>query len=99
MYKDNPEKRYPDALISEHVQLINSSTSKRAMEVFNSGIRTKLINIILKPKLVFLKSIFVEGKIFGGIRGIIVSVLNAYEEFLIQLKLWEIQNTGKRYEK
>ena len=92
-------KYYPYVPISEHIQMLNSSTSEHAVKIFEEGSRANLICIIFKPKVVLLKSLFLKGGIFKGLRGIIISVLNAYEEFLTQLKLWEIQKTAKRYEK
>ena len=89
------QKLYPMVKIGEHIQVINTTTSSQAIEMYNSGIRCKLVHLIYCPALVFLNSFFITQGIFHGIRGIIISVLAGYEEFLTYLKLWEIQNTGK----
>mgnify|MGYP000035338062 CR=1 FL=1 len=90
-------KRYPDISIEEHIRIINNSTSVQAMAKFSAGIRFSLPALIFKPCFIFLYSMFIKGMVLRFISGVISSALCAYEEFLTQLKLWEIHNTGKRY--
>lgn len=91
------QKRYPDISIEEHIRIINHSTSVQAMERYSAGIKFSLTALIFKPCFIFLQSMFIKGMVLRFISGVISSMLFAYEEFLTQLKLWEIQNTGKRY--
>jgi hypothetical protein len=94
MQNSNLKEEYPQISIGNHVGLINSSTVSRSMKKYESGNRCYLADILFRPGIVFLKSMLIDFQILHGIRGIIISMLKSYEEFLIYLKLWEIQNTS-----
>lgn len=90
------KEKYPETSIDSHIRLINSSTVSQSIKKYEIGDRCHLVDILFRPVAVFLKSILIDFQIFNGIRGIIISVLRSYEEFLVYLKLWEIQNKSGR---
>ncbi len=84
------EERYPQVTIYGHIKQVDASTTSRAETLFSEGRTCCPSELIFRPALTFLKAFFVRRKIFEGPRGLIFSVLEAYEEFITYLKLWEL---------
>lgn len=82
--------------ISQTIEKNNFWTSKEANELYNAGVRTNLLKIILAPSNIFLRIYFLEKKYRNGIYGFIYSILQAQYYFLKHLKIWEKENLNNK---
>lgn len=79
---------YPD--LSRHFATIDFFTTITAREYFKSGKRCKLSDLLIRPKLAFLKKYFLKCGFLDGIRGIMIAVTTFFYVFLKYAKLWEL---------
>ncbi len=67
----------------------NSYSSLKAKEKFNRGKHFSLIKLLVIFPLVFIQQWIFNRKIFFGVRGIILSVIQAHYAFIKEAKLYE----------
>lgn len=92
----NPLIHYTYKNLNHYIKKINQYTTLSANEMHNSGRKTSLIYIIIRPILEFIeKAIFKKGILLGG-PGILLSILSSYYKFLKYAKLWELNNVKNR---
>jgi hypothetical protein len=79
---------------------LNVETSKEAQAKFARGERFSSLSLLFLPPLVFLRELFWKRGFFQGTQGMVKSLLLAYQQFLIEGKLWELETRPqKNYEK
>ena len=77
--------------IGEHLDTIDRYTALAARQMFESGRRTHVLQLVLHPPLAFLRNYIAKGGLFLGAVGFVVSALNTYYVFLKFARLWELQ--------
>ena len=81
----------------EHQVDINKYSTIAAKAAFLKGKKTFLLTLLLYPLFIFIKTYFVQGGIFDGYHGFIISVHNAYYRFLKYLKLRALHHMKKSH--
>ena len=79
---------YPHRTIAEFVREIGMYSSLRAKELFDSGKRTNLAEIIFYPKAKFFINYFVKLGFMDGIPGLLVATMMSFHSYLVRSKLW-----------
>jgi glycosyltransferase involved in cell wall biosynthesis len=77
--------------ISHHLATIDRYTTLAAEQWMAEGRRTNGFEMLVHPRLAFLRNYLLRGGIKDGAAGLLVSRLNAYYVFLKFAKLWELQ--------
>ena len=77
--------------IAHHLATIDRYTTLAAEQWLAEGRRTNGFEILIHPRLAFLRNYLVRGGIKDGAAGLLVSKLNSYYVFLKFAKLWEMQ--------
>ncbi len=77
--------------ISHHLATIDRYTTLAAEQWMAEGRRTNGFEMLVHPRLAFLRNYLLRGGITEGAAGLLVSRLNAYYVFLKFAKLWELQ--------
>lgn len=85
---DNPLFHYPHHSINEFLSEINFYTDIRAKELFDKGVKSNFISIILYTKIKFIQNYFVKLGFLDGTRGLILAILMSFHSFLVRGKLW-----------
>jgi glycosyltransferase involved in cell wall biosynthesis len=85
---DNYILHFPHPTISEFLEEINFYTSIRAAELYESGIKTSLFQIIVYPKAKFFVNYFLMLGILDGLEGLVFAILMSFHSFLVRGKLW-----------
>ncbi|MBC79166.1 MAG: glycosyl transferase [Chloroflexi bacterium] len=67
----------------------NDYSSLKAEEKYNKKIRFSIIRLLLVFPATFIKEYIIHRKMFSGIRGFILSVMNSYYAFIKEAKLFE----------
>ena len=78
--------------IAHHLQTMNRYTTLAAEQLDADGRRAGFIDLIVHPKLAFLRNYLLRGGIRDGMAGLIISLLNSYYVFLKFAKLWARQH-------
>jgi glycosyltransferase involved in cell wall biosynthesis len=77
--------------ISHHLATIDRYTTLAAEQWHAEGRRTNGLEMLIHPRLAFLRNYLLRGGIRDGAAGLLVSKMNAYYVFLKFAKLWELQ--------
>lgn len=77
----------------------NRYSSLTAEDHFKNNRRARIIDFTLRPLYAFFYRYFVRLGIADGIAGFTISVMEAHTVFLKYIKLYEIQNKLRRFEK
>jgi glycosyltransferase involved in cell wall biosynthesis len=77
--------------ISHHLATIDRYTTLAAEQWLAEGRRTSGFEMLVHPRLAFLRNYLLRGGFKDGAAGLLVSRLNAYYVFLKFAKLWELQ--------
>ena len=80
--------------VSHHLQTIDRYTTLAARQMHREGRRSGWVDLTARPLAAFLRNYVVRRGVRDGVRGLIVSTLNAGYVFLKFVKLWERQRTG-----
>ncbi len=83
-------QHYPFRDIADHLDTINKYTTYSAKQMYESGRRAGLPQIIGHPPLAFLRNYIAKGGIRDGGPGLVISAMNAYYVYLKFAKLWEL---------
>lgn len=81
--------------LSHHLATIDRYTTLAAEQWFAEGRTTNGIELLVHPRLAFIRNYFLRGGIRDGEPGLLVSKLNSYYVFLKLAKLWELQHTSR----
>ena len=86
---------YPHPTISEFLSDINYYTDLRAKELFEKGVKSNFISIIIYPAAKFLNNYFFKLGFLDGIQGLVFAIMMSFHSFLVRGKLWHLWNTTK----
>jgi glycosyltransferase involved in cell wall biosynthesis len=87
-------QHYPFRDVADHLDVINKYTTYAARQLHESGRRTGLAGLAVRPPLAFLRNYVAKGGMLEGGPGLVISAMNAYYVFLKFAKLWELQSTS-----
>lgn len=79
---------YPHPTISEFLSEINFYTTIRASDLYQSGIKTSLFQIIFYPRAKFFVNYFLKLGLLDGLGGLVFAILMSFHSFLVRGKLW-----------
>lgn len=77
--------------LSHHFHVINRFTSISAREMYQSGRRFRLWDLMMRPPARFIKGYLLKGGFRDGLRGFIIAVIIAYGVAMKYAKLWECE--------
>lgn len=79
---------YPHQSINEFLKDINFYTDIRAKELFDSGVKSNFISIILYTKLKFIQNYFINLGFLDGTNGTVLALFMSLHSFMVRSKLW-----------
>lgn len=85
---ENSLLHYPHKDINEFLKKINYYTDIRAYELFEKGVNTNFLSIVLYTKAKFIQNYFLKLGVLDGIPGLILAILMSLHSFLVRGKLW-----------
>jgi glycosyltransferase involved in cell wall biosynthesis len=77
--------------LSHHLNVVNRFSSISAKEMYQSGRRFHLWDLLTRPPTRFIKGYIIKGGFLDGLRGFIVAVIVAYGVAIKYAKLWECE--------
>ena len=80
--------------VSHHLRTIDGYTTLAARQMHGEGRRAAWVDLAVRPPAAFLRNYVLRGGAREGVRGLIVSMLNAGYVFLKFVKLWERERAG-----
>ena len=75
--------------LRHHLDVVNHFTSISAREMYHSGRRFHLWDLLMRPPARFLKGYLLKCGYLDGLRGFIIATVIAYGAFMKYAKLWE----------
>ena len=84
----NPILHYPHPTISEFLREINFYTDLRAGELYEKGVKSGFIRIILHTKGKFFQNYFFKMGFLDGTAGLVHALLMSFHSFLVRGKLY-----------
>lgn len=78
--------------LAHHFQTMDRYTTLAARQMFEDGRRAGWFDILVHPRLAFLRNYVLRGGFRDGMPGLIVSAMNAYYVGLKFAKLWELSS-------
>lgn len=83
-----PLLHYPHETIGNFLREINYYSDLRARELYDSGTRANLYQIIIYPKAKFLLNYFIKLGFLDGVEGLVFAIMMSFHSFLVRAKLW-----------
>ncbi len=85
---ENHILHYPHQSVNEFIKEINFYTSIRARELYESGVKTSFLQILIYPKAKFFVNYFLNLGVLDGIEGLVLAILMSFHSFLVRAKLY-----------
>ncbi len=82
--------------LSDHLDTINRFSARLAREMYDEGLRFRLLDLLLRPVGRFFKGYLLRRGFQKGLPGFLVSVSTAYYVCMKYAKLWELGRAGRR---
>jgi glycosyltransferase involved in cell wall biosynthesis len=82
--------------VSEHIKQIQFFTDISSKAAFNSGKKTTIAGIIIKPAFKFFRDYILKAGFLDGFYGFVISINSAHATFLKYAKLYELQQSKKK---
>lgn len=79
------------ANLTKQLTVLNQKTSKLAGAKYQKGERSSLFRLLASPLRAFAKSYLWQRHLWQGTSGMARSLLAAYEAFLVEGKIWELE--------
>jgi len=89
---DSDLEHYTDPSIHHYFQKFNSYTTLAAEELFKSGKSFSVVDLLLRPIVMFIKMYFLKLGFLDGIQGFILAVFSSAYVFTKYCKFWELKN-------
>ena len=86
---------YTYKTLSEHAIQIDRFSASAAQVKFIKGRKVGFFRLLLTPFLSFFKMYIGRGGFTAGTRGLVVSIMSGYSDFLKYAKLWELNRRAK----
>lgn len=84
----NPIHHFPHPTITEFLKEINFYSDIRVKELYEKGIKSSLLSIILYTKGKFILNFFLKRGFLDGTAGLVHAILMSFHSFLVRGKLW-----------
>lgn len=84
----NPLKHFPHPTASEFLSEINYYTDLRSKELFNKGVKSSFMSIIVYTKGKFFLNYVLKQGFRDGMQGLLNALLMSFHSFLVRGKLW-----------
>ena len=81
---------YPHQTLKEFINVVNDYSSMRSKELFNQGVKTNVLQIILYPSIKFIYSYFILLGFLDGPAGFTYSFMMSFHSFLVRAKLYQL---------
>ena len=85
-----PLLHYTDPDLNHYLVKFNKYTQLAAEQLYASGRRFRISDVILKPTAFFIKMYIIKAGFLDGWEGFILCVLSSYYALVKYLKLWEL---------
>lgn len=82
--------------LSDHIQQIDHFSDVAAQALYEKGVRSNLLKLILKPYVRFIKSYFLKGGFRDGYYGYLIARNSAFASFARYSKLRELQRNKSK---
>ena len=82
--------------LSDHIRTVDRFSMHQAKGLAEEGVRFRLIDLLFRPLIRFLRGYFLRGGFRKGLPGFMVSISTAYYVFMKYAKLWEIERSRSR---
>jgi glycosyltransferase involved in cell wall biosynthesis len=86
---------YTDPSVHHYFVKYNRYTSLASEELFIKGKTFTIIDILLRPVIIFIKMYFLKAGFLDGIEGFMLAVLSSSYVFTKYCKLWELEKNKK----
>jgi glycosyltransferase involved in cell wall biosynthesis len=83
-------QHFPYRDIAHHLQTMDRYTTLAAQQMYEEGRRARWVDILVVPRLAFVRNYVLRRGFRDGMPGLIVSAMNAYYVGLKFAKLWEL---------
>jgi hypothetical protein len=90
----NDIKHYTDPNIRHYFEKLNNYTSLAADELDKKGKDFKVLDIVIRPIVIFTKMYILKRGFLDGIQGFILAMFSSAYVFTKYCKLWERKITG-----
>jgi (heptosyl)LPS beta-1,4-glucosyltransferase len=91
-YLKNDLQHHPYRDLSEHLIRMDRYTTLAARQMHEQGRRATVMDLLIHPRLAFLRNYILKGGFRDGKAGLIISLVNSYYVFLKFAKLWELEH-------
>lgn len=81
--------------IKQYIDKINNYSNLKSKFLFNKNKKTNFLKLLFKPTIKFLIVYFIKLGVLDGYYGFLISVFAAYTDFLIQTKIFELNEDKK----
>jgi len=86
----NDLNHYTDPSIEHYLLKFNIYTSLAANELFNNGKQYKIMDILIRPIVLFIKMYILKFGFLDGLHGLILAIYSSGYVFTKYCKLWEL---------
>lgn len=87
---------YPHQTVTEFLRSVNTYSSLRAKELFETGKKTNFLEIILYPLGKFIWTYLIKGGFRDGSAGFAYSFFMSFHSFLVRAKLYQYSEIDKK---
>jgi hypothetical protein len=95
-YLKNDLQHHPYRDLSEHLIRMDRYTTLAARQMHEQGKRATVMDLLIHPRLAFLRNYILKGGFRDGKAGLVISLVNSYYVFLKFAKLWELQKNSDK---
>jgi len=87
---------YPHQKLSDFIESVNYYSSLRARELYLSGKKTTVIEIVFVPFFKFIFNFFFNLGFLDGAQGFVYAFMMSFHSFLVRSKLYQYKNEKNR---
>jgi glycosyltransferase involved in cell wall biosynthesis len=87
-------QHYPYRDLSEHLLRMDRYTTLAARQMHAQGNRASFLQLVIHPKMAFLRNYILKGGFRDGTAGLVISLVNSFYVFLKLAKLWELDHNS-----
>ncbi|KPL01353.1 MAG: hypothetical protein AMJ91_00300 [candidate division Zixibacteria bacterium SM23_73_3] len=87
---------YTDPNFDHYLEKLNRYTSLDALQLYTRGRKAKLLDILFRPPITFVKMYIFKKGFLDGTPGLILSISSAFHVFSKYVKLWHLKQSGNK---
>ena len=87
---------YTDPDFDHYLEKLNRYTSLDALRLYKEGRKAKLLDILFRPPITFVKMYVFKSGFLDGVPGLILSISSAFHVFSKYVKLWHLNQTDDK---